>query len=92
VHVAALLNVIELAPACNGANLNNFMVPKMSKPPIQPIRTLADCDLPQLRCTNCGHEYPPSTHVEIYTSANLWIVVHCLKCDRTTPFQLEVTA
>jgi len=68
------------------------MVPKMSKPPTQPIRTLADCDLPALRCTNCGHEYPPSTHVEIYTAANFWIVVHCLKCDRMTPFQLEVTA
>jgi predicted nucleic acid-binding Zn-ribbon protein len=51
-----------------------------------PPRTLADCSLPALRCSGCGHELPASAKVELY---GRWIVAECPKCGRCTPFQLE---
>jgi hypothetical protein len=57
---------------------------------MQQFKTLADCALIDPRCSGCSEELPRSAPIEAYeTQGSIWVIVHCKKCDRCTPFQLE---
>jgi len=68
------------------------------KKPVHDLRTLADCDVlldwngnrvADPRCPHCGEVFSPTMRVELYVSANIWVLPRCLHCDRTTPYRLE---
>lgn len=65
------------------------------------IRTLADCrqlfDANGTRierpcCPSCGHPFAPNARVELFQSANLWVLVGCPECGRRQPFRIEQRA